>query len=212
MALLRIDWKVCGDREMKLTRGSLNRIEYMRMSARVLDIQAQFFYIPTCMIIAFDDPKAHTTEIKLVRAPHGIDLGKLKDTHDVYKEVMHDMIGVDEAVTRLDGVMKRKELYGRWVLVVTYGLASASAAPYAFDAGLADVPVAFVLGALLGVLKFFVAPRSDLYTNIFEVSATVVTSLLARAFGSYRGGQVFCFSALAQSSLVLILPGFSLRT
>jgi uncharacterized membrane protein YjjB (DUF3815 family) len=31
---------------------------------------------------------------------------------------------------------------------------------------------------------------------------------LARAFGSIRGGNLFCFSALAQSSIALILPGY----
>ena len=43
---------------------------------------------------------------------------------------------------------------------------------------------------------------------MFEVSAAVLTSFLARAFGSIRGGQLFCFSALAQSAIALILPGY----
>lgn len=43
---------------------------------------------------------------------------------------------------------------------------------------------------------------------MFEISAAILTSFLARAFGSIRGGSVFCFSALAQSSIALILPGY----
>jgi uncharacterized membrane protein YjjB (DUF3815 family) len=43
---------------------------------------------------------------------------------------------------------------------------------------------------------------------VFEIAAAVVTSFLARAFGSIRGGSIFCFSALAQSSIALILPGY----
>jgi uncharacterized membrane protein YjjB (DUF3815 family) len=53
-----------------------------------------------------------------------------------------------------------------------------------------------------------VAPKSDLYRNVFEISAAVLTSFLARAFGSIRSGSLFCFSALAQSSIALILPGY----
>lgn len=52
------------------------------------------------------------------------------------------------------------------------------------------------------------APKSDLYSNVFEISAAVLTSFLARAFGSIRGGNLFCFSALAQCSIALILPGY----
>lgn len=52
------------------------------------------------------------------------------------------------------------------------------------------------------------APKSDLYRNVFEISAAVLTSFLARAFGSIRGGSIFCFSALSQSSIALILPGY----
>lgn len=70
------------------------------------------------------------------------------------------------------------------------------------------MPIAFMLGCLLGFLQLIVAPKSELYSNIFEISAAVLTSFLARAFGSIRGGDLFCFSALAQSSIALILPGY----
>ena len=89
-----------------------------------------------------------------------------------------------------------------------YGLASATVGPFAFQARLVDLPMAFVLGSLLGILQLIVAPKSDLYSNVFEISAAVLTSFLARALGSIRGGDVFCFSALAQSSIALILPGY----
>jgi uncharacterized membrane protein YjjB (DUF3815 family) len=81
--------------------------------------------------------------------------------------------------------------------------------PVAFEARLIDLPIAFLLGAILGFLQLIVAPKSDLYSNVFEISAAILTSFLARAFGSIRGGKLFCFSALAQSSIALILPGYS---
>ena len=78
----------------------------------------------------------------------------------------------------------------------------------AFEGRLIDLPIAFILGCIVGFLQLIVAPRSDLYSNVFEISAAVLTSFLARAFGSIRGGDLFCFSALAQSSIALILPGY----
>lgn len=104
--------------------------EYMKMSARVLEIDGQFLYIPGCMIISFDDVSTHTTEVKLVRAPQGVDLGKLKDIHEIYKEVVHDVIGVEEATQRLDLIINKKQKYNKWFLVFVYGFASATVAPF----------------------------------------------------------------------------------
>ena len=104
--------------------------EYMKMSARVLEIDGQFLYIPGCMIISFDDVSTHTTEVKLVKAPQGVDLGKLKDIHEIYKEVVHDVIGVEEATQRLDIIINAKQKYNKWLLVFVYGFASATVAPF----------------------------------------------------------------------------------
>ncbi|KAL2001867.1 hypothetical protein VTN02DRAFT_1108 [Thermoascus thermophilus] len=184
--------------------------EYMRMTARVLEIDGQFLYIPGCMIISFDDSSTHTTEVKLVKTAQGVDLGKLADTHQIYKEVIHDVIGVEEAIQRLDEVMKKKEKFPVWLLIIMHGFASATVGPFAFSARPIDMPIAFLLGCLLGILQLVLSPRSELYSNVFEISAAVLTSFLARAFGSipYKGGRLFCFSALAQSSIALILPGY----
>jgi hypothetical protein len=104
--------------------------EYMKMSARVLEIDGQFLYIPGCMIISFDDASTHTTEVKLVKADQGVDLGKLKDAHEVYKEVVHDVIGVEEATQRLDVIMNAKPKFNVWLRVMLYGFASVAVAPF----------------------------------------------------------------------------------
>ncbi|RHZ60781.1 hypothetical protein CDV55_106151 [Aspergillus turcosus] len=188
--------------------------EYMTMTARVLEVEGQFLYLPGCMIMSFDDPATRTAEVKLVRTAQGVDLGRLAETHNVYKNVVHDLIGVEEAIQELDEIMKRKPRFNKWILVPVYGLASAAVGPFAFDARPIDMPIIFILGSLVGLMQRVISPRSTLYSNVFEVTAAVLTSFLARAFGSIRitvDGQpqpLFCFSALSQSSIALILPGF----
>lgn len=81
---------------------------------RVLAIQGQFLYLPGCMIISFDDVETHTTEVKIVRSNQGVDLGKLRDVHEIYKLVVHDLISVDEAMARLDAVINMKPKYNKW--------------------------------------------------------------------------------------------------
>ena len=183
--------------------------EYMRMSARVLEIDGQFLYIPGCMIVSFDDAQTHTTEVKIVRTAQGIHLSKLNDVHEVYKEVIHDVINVEEAMGRLDAISKHPDIYNKWIRVLVYGIASATVGPFAFGARPIDLPIAFLLGCVLGVLQLRLAPISDLYSNVSEVCAALITSFLARALGSIHGGNLFCFSALAQSSITMILPGYA---
>ena len=139
--------------------------EYLSMTARVLEIDGQFLYLPGCMIISFDDKSTHTTEVRIVRSTQGIDLGKLKDVHRIYKEVMHDVIGVEEGTERLDAIMDSKEKFHAWFRVIIFGLTSATAAPFSFHARLIDLPLCFFFGCLVGILQLIVAPKSKLYSN-----------------------------------------------
>ncbi|KAK5807672.1 hypothetical protein VI817_001930 [Penicillium citrinum] len=189
--------------------------EYMQMTAKVLEIDSQFLYLPGCMIMSFDDPSTRTTEVKLVRVAQGVDLARLSDTHLIYKNVIHDVIGIEEAVQELDDVMNKKPRYPKYIIVIIYGVATATVGPFAFNARPIDMPIIFINGVLVGLMQHVAAPRSALYSNVFEVTSTVVTSFLARAFGSIpkaivdgKRQYLFCFSAISQASIALILPGF----
>jgi uncharacterized membrane protein YjjP (DUF1212 family) len=181
--------------------------EYLATTAKVLEINSQFLYIPGCMIISFDDSLTHTAEVKMVRTAQGVNLGKLKDTHEIYKEVLHDVISLDEALARLDEVINAKDRHPRWLTVIMYGLASAAVSVF-FKARLIDMPVILFMGCILGLLQLVIAPLSKTYSTVFEITATILMSFLARAFGSINNGNLFCFSAIAQSAIAMILPGW----
>lgn len=133
--------KLC--RALMLFGAPTHRLEsYMMSSARVLKIEAQFLYLPGCMIISFDDSDTHTTEVRIVREPAGVDLGRLHDVHDIYKHVVHDVISVDEAMTNLTDVMSKKDKYSKWVRIAVYGFAAATVAPFGFGGRWVDLPIA----------------------------------------------------------------------
>ncbi|KAH6650486.1 hypothetical protein F5144DRAFT_47841 [Chaetomium tenue] len=196
-------------RSLMIYGAPTHRLEaYMRMSARVLGIEGQFLYLPDTMIISFDDSNTHTTEVKIVRAGQGLDFGRLRDVHEIYKEVVHDRMGVDEATARLKDITARKPKFPMWLRIFLYGIASATVAPFGFEGRYIDMPICFILGCLVGFLQLYISPANELYANVFEITAAVATSFLARVFGSIRGGEIFCFSSLAQAPIALILPGY----
>ncbi|CAI7601431.1 unnamed protein product [Penicillium bialowiezense] len=182
--------------------------EYMQMTAKVLEVDSQYLYLPGCMVMSFDDPSTRTTEVKLVRVAQGVDLARLSDTHLVYKNVIHDVMGIEEAVQELDLIMKKKPRFPKWIVVLVYGLATATVGPFAFNARPIDMPIIFLNGILVGLMQHVAAPRSVLYSNVFEVTSTVVTSFLARGFGSIPltvvdGFLVLCSSLELQSHQII---------
>ncbi|KAI0471886.1 hypothetical protein GGR56DRAFT_682181 [Xylariaceae sp. FL0804] len=186
-------------------------MEYMGQSAKALDVRGHFLYLPGCMVLSLEHGRRQqlgTADVKLVRAQPGINLLKMRDVHHLYKEVVHGRLCVAAAQRRLDAVVAAPDRFGTAPRVLAYGLVSAFVAPVAFQGRLVDMPLAFALGAACGFLQLVVAPRNQLYAHVLEITAAVLNSFLARALGSARGGHLFCFSALAQSSIALILPGF----
>lgn len=217
MLLTLEDRLLCQDYIIEMTKALMaygaptHRLEEsLVMAARKLRIHASFQYLPSCMIISFDDPETHTTELKLIKEPTAVDLGKLLDVQQVYKLVMHTQYMVYDAIDDLAAIRAKPKRFTTWQLILAYGTAAVSVGPFAFGSRPIDFPIAFILGCLLGFFQLFVASRSAQFSHIFEVFGTCLTSFAARGFGSImlHGKPVFCFSALAQSSIALILPGW----
>ncbi|KAI0017020.1 pheromone-regulated membrane protein [Xylariomycetidae sp. FL0641] len=206
--------------------------EYLAQSAAVLGVAgAQFLYLPgSVMLLSFggggggssrrgDDREGVSTGpssssssagVRLVRAARpGLDLRKMRDVHHVYKQVVHDRTSAAAATAALGAIRRRRAgPFPAWARVAAYGVVSAAVAPVAFGGRFVDLPVCFALGCGLGVLQLGLAPRNPLCAHVLDVVAVVASSFLARLLGSLRGGRLFCFSALAQSAVALILPGF----
>ena len=185
--------------------------EYLNSTAQVLGLRIQSFYMPGIMIVSFNDENWRSTDVDIIRTTQELNLTKLYAVHGVYKEVIHEKTTLTDAIARLDEITNSKNQFSRWFRVLMYGVASACIGPVSYGARPIDLPIIFILGCLLGVMELILAYKSTLYAHVFEITAAIVTSFLARAFGSINlpGGHQFCFSALAQASLVLILPGFT---
>lgn len=180
--------------------------EYMIMTSRVLEIDGQFLYLPGCMIVSFGDATTRTSEVQLVRCAQGLNLWKLHQVHTIYKRVVHDTMSAAEGNVIIDKILQDKNLYPPWVCVFLYGFCSAMVTPYAFGGDWINLAISFFMGSCVGALQYIVSQRSNMYSNVFEVTASVVVSFCGRAFGSIKHG--ICFGAVTQGSLALILPGY----
>ncbi|CAI4557847.1 CQI_4a_G0028580.mRNA.1.CDS.1 [Saccharomyces cerevisiae] len=181
--------------------------EYMVMTSRVLEIDGQFLYLPGCMIVSFGDATTRTSEVQLVRCTQGLNLWKLHQVHAVYKRVVHDTLGADEGNALLDQILADTNLYPPWMCVLLYAFCSAMVTPYAFGGDWVNLAISFFMGLCVGSLQFILSQKSYMYSNVFEISASIVVSFCGRAFGSIPRSHI-CFGAVTQGSLALILPGY----
>lgn len=198
-------------RALMLFGAPSHRLEdYLKSTARVLEIDAQVLYIPGCILVSFGDATTHTSETRLIRVTQGLNLAKLHATHLIFKEVVHDLMSLEEASSHIDQLLRSKNIYPWWLVVFFYGIACACCGMFAYGAFWRDIPLIFLIGGGVGFLQFWVQPKSDLYANVFEVSSSIIVSFTGRAFGSIGNPKdyTFCFASIVQASLALILPGY----
>ncbi|KAJ7629176.1 DUF1212-domain-containing protein [Mycena polygramma] len=196
---------------LKLTRalmmfgGPSHRLQaQIQATGRVLDIQVNCMYLPDVVLISFDDSSTGTSNLKFIRQGSALELGKLNETYALYWSVIHDEQSVSEASSTLDALMRKKQEYTRWQLVLTGGMCSASICSVGFNGSFIDSLIVFPLGALLVAIQLL-SVRNELYSNVFEITVATLFSFISAALAS---SGVFCYSAVASSSVVLILPGF----
>lgn len=202
--------KLC--RALMMYGAPTHRLEdYLKLTARALEVDAQFLYLPGCMIIAFDDKSTHTSDVKIVRVAQGCDIGKLEAVHTTYKNVLHGASDIHAGIDELEELIESPTLYKLPVVILAYGVAAVAVGPFGFGSSFIDLPIQLGLGLVVGLLQLVVAARSTLYANVFEILATIIVSFVGRGFGSihYNGKPLFCFAALAQSPIALILPGYT---
>lgn len=185
--------------------------EYLKRTARVLELDAAFVYFPNIIIVSFGDPSTKTSEVKVIRVNQGFNLAKLDDAHEIYKSVVHDRMGVEEASQKLDQLIKSKSYFNKFWLIVFYGLSSAFIIIW-FNGSWQDMGPSFLMGCLVGFFQLVIAPKSTLYSSVFEVCSSIFLSFIGRAIGSIKGGRIFCFSAIVQSGLAMILPGYTIMS
>lgn len=186
--------------------------EYMQLCMGVLDLSGTVSYMPGVMTLNFTetDVQNHTQRSYaiLIKAA-GLDIGKLQDVFQVYKDVVKGNIEIFDAGLTLDAIIREPPYYSTIQLIFCYGLGSACACVWAYGGWWVDMPISFVLGCFTGFLVVFASVKNPIYSNVLEVTAGMVTSFVARGIASINGPQsIFCFGSVAESCITFILPGY----
>ncbi|KAH6643276.1 hypothetical protein BKA67DRAFT_542237 [Truncatella angustata] len=124
---------------------------------------------------------------------------RASDVHNVYKRVVNDSIGVDQGMQELRTITWRKPQFSNWSPIPMGGIVSAIIAALSFQGRWIDMPIAFLLGSILTTMRLRIARRNELYRHLLKLWQQL-------------GGDLSCFAAVAQSSMIQILPGLMVLT
>ncbi|GAA5821568.1 hypothetical protein JCM10212_006518 [Sporobolomyces blumeae] len=177
----------------------------LNATAAVLGVNAQFIHVPSVVIASFGDSDTHTSETKFIKASGGLNLGQLHRIHTIYREVIHDEMGVEEGIVHLDRCLKAKPIYPNWIRVLFAGMCAGIICPLGFAGSIIDALVAGFFGATLCFLQLFVARKNAVFSNIFEISVAALISFAARGLSTTN---YFCYESVASAGVVMVLPGY----
>lgn len=180
----------------------------IQATARVLEINAQVVYLPGIMLVSFADEATHTSETKFLKQATGLDLGKLLAVHNVYWDVVHDRVAVDEASKVIDTLMTMPPHYNALWTIIIGGCCSAIIVIPSFYGSFIDALMAAPLGMVLVGVQM-VAAKNDMLANVFEITVATLISFFAALLAST---DQFCYTALVSGGVVLILPGYIVLT
>ncbi|KAG0249176.1 hypothetical protein BG011_009541 [Mortierella polycephala] len=184
-----------------------HRIELaMEAMCKTFGVDGSFAFLPGLMMISFGDPDTHTSETHLIKCPQGFDMGRLAKVNRIARALVYGHMQPGEALASLKEINAECKPYSTWVMLVSYALSSGLIAPLVFKGSWYDMLAGMGLGFVVGLMSLL-ANRYSIYSNLFEVSTSIVIAFVAKALRNY-----VCFTGVVLSGIVTLLPGLSLTT
>ncbi|KAJ2170335.1 pheromone-regulated protein prm10, partial [Coemansia sp. RSA 551] len=175
-------------------------------TAQLLDLEITASALPGLILLSFEDSLTHTSETKIIRCTNGWDMHRLDQTNQLLRRVVRSNVDVDQAIVELEQIITAPPIYAWYWQVLNWGILSWSLCLVCFGGSWHDSGLALVLGLMGGVLSLAAGKFSG-YTNLFEVSVSILTGLFGAALSQWG-----CFAAISLSATAVLLPGLVMTT
>ncbi|KAB5590698.1 Pheromone-regulated membrane protein [Ceratobasidium theobromae] len=156
-----------------------------------------------------DDPTTGATfgiRVHIIKTGGRLELGKLHELHTIYRNVVHDELSAQDGRIKLLKLLKQPAIYSPYERCIHAFLCGLLICVMSFGGSFTDMWIAGAGSASIAYLQLNVATKNPMYSNIFEISAAMMMSFVARGLSSING-NLFCYSAISSAGVVLILPG-----
>jgi uncharacterized membrane protein YjjP (DUF1212 family) len=177
----------------------------MEKAARRLNLEGQFFSTPTSIFASFGPQDEQRTFLMRV-TPGEVDLGRLADLDEVTTDVLRGGLDPAKGSGMIDEILASPSRYGKTILVIAFGLASAAASRF-LAGGLKEIGASALIGLIIGFLSLLAEKRPAL-AKVFGFVAAGVASALAESLTFVIGPYAVSNATLA--GLIVLMPGLTL--
>ena len=140
----------------------------LESAGEILEINVAFVHLPNLIVVTFMDSDTRTSETHFVRAGGRVALTKLHKIHHVYREVLHDQIGVTEGCERLKKIIQEPPLYNIAIRCFVAFLCASIICVLSFGGSIVDMFISGLSASLLQYLGLNAAAKSTIYANVYE--------------------------------------------
>lgn len=170
-----------------------------------LGFEGHFFVTPTGIFASFGTPEEQRTSMVRVQ-PGSVDLEKTVLLDELTRSVLSGETEPKDAAQQIDDIVARPSRYGPLVVVLCFGLASATSARF-FGGGWREMAGAAVVGIGTGVLAILLE-RHGSTARVFEPVASMVAAAVAVLVGQVL--EPASIYVMTVAGLIVLLPGLSL--
>jgi uncharacterized membrane protein YjjP (DUF1212 family) len=177
----------------------------MEKACEKLGLQGQFFSIPTSLFASFGPQDEQHTYLIRVK-PGEVNLGKIAELDEVATVVLRGAVNPGQGSRDIDRILSEPPRYGRLVMTLAYGVASACASRF-LGGGLKEIAISALIGLTIGLLFLSIGGHQSL-VRVFEPLAALTASLLSVSLSFVIGPYAVSNSMLA--GLIVLMPGLNL--
>ncbi|KAI9313987.1 hypothetical protein BX666DRAFT_568940 [Dichotomocladium elegans] len=177
--------------------------------AQFFEMNCSFSLLPDTILATFHDSSTHRRSI-MIKPTSTLDFGKIGEIQLVMNEFLRqrryddDDSWLSACIEALMAILTLPPTWGLKGTCFSYFISSCTACAMLFNGSWKDTLLSGILGLLVAGLTVL-AGRRPIYGAVFEVSSSALVSAIARAFSRHC-----CFSTVALSSILILLPGYAM--
>jgi len=169
-----------------------------------IGLHGSFFAMPTALIASLGSEDRQQAYMERI-TPGDINLERIVDLSEVIAALESDSISIDQALKRIDAIIRRPPGYPFWLVVLSFGLASASVAGL-FSGSWLDVLFSGFMGLITGGFLISTAGHDHIKQLHTPLAAAVVGFLsLVIAASFYHVNYL----TVSLAGLIILVPGLS---
>ncbi|KAF9479707.1 DUF1212-domain-containing protein [Pholiota conissans] len=189
-----------------------HRIESQLLAAaKILDAPIEIVYLPGLIIMSVWNNDMQSMKTYFVRSRGRIALTSLHRVHQIYRDVLHDNIGVEAGTNALRQLLRSPPIYSLKLRCFLAFICASIICGLSFGGSILDMWISGACACTLQFLGLNAANKSSMYANVYEISVSIVVAFVARGLSNLPD-DMFCYGAISSAGVVVILPGFTVLT